>query len=359
MEGHPAHLATRGWDVTLVTGGPRSKVEGAASVIIPMRRDPSPLADVLALLRWTVFLRKALPGSIMVGTPKAGFLGILAGWLTRVPRRTYLLRGLRLEGTTGHYRALLWVIEWLTCTLSTDVVAVSPSLAEKVVELRLARAPKVHVLGSGSSNGVDLTRFDFPTEQHVRASRSRLGISEDAFVVGYVGRLNKDKGIDTLLAAFESLGASDEVVLLVAGGREDVTLPKYLGPDGDRRRIVALGRVDDPREVYACADLLALPSLREGFPNVVLEAAGMGVPAVVSDATGCRDAVIPDTTGWRVPVGDAHALALAIAEARNKPALRRERGRAARDWVEQKFERRVVWELYDGHLGRPGGEQRR
>lgn len=353
MEGFPDHLTSQGWQVTVVAGGPVPHMQSADTIVVPMRRDPSPVADVVALVRWSRALYSIRPAHIMVGTPKAGLLGIVAGWLTRVPRRTYLLRGMRLESTTGGLRTLLWLLERLTCTLATDILAISPSLANRTTELRLAAHGKVQVLANGSSNGVDSNKYRYRTNTQKRTARTRLGIADETFVVGYVGRLHVDKGIDTLLGALRSLNTPQNTLLLIAGKEEGFTLEPRGESGAEGPKIVTMGELEDVRDLYNCIDILCLPSRREGFGNVVIEAGAMGVPAIVSDATGCRDTVVPGKTGWRVPVGDVEAWAAALHEAYSSPDETSTRGIAAHDWVHRNFNREDVWAAYDDHLGPP------
>src|SRR5699024_11134713 len=127
---------------------------------IAMEREPSPQADLRALRSWIVLLKELSPDIVFVGTPKAGLLGIMAAWLSKVPRRVYHLRGLRLESASGLARTVYWLLEKLAFLVSTEAIAVSPSLRQRVIDLKLVRSGKIVVLEQGSSNGVDITHFD-------------------------------------------------------------------------------------------------------------------------------------------------------------------------------------------------------
>lgn len=321
---------------------------------IAMQREPSLLQDLRALVRWAGLLRRLRPGVVMVGTPKAGLLGTAAAWITRVPCRVYLLRGLRLETAHGPRWTVLWLMERIACALATDVVCVSPSLASRCSALRLTSPSRLQVLGSGSSNGVDTREFLMPTPAQRSSSQRALGIEPNSRVIGFVGRIHVDKGIDTLAAATGRPGLEPPVTVLLVGGVEDPDLLARVCAEFEASSVTAivLPHTSRIQEVYWAMDVLCLPSRREGFPNVVLEAAASGVPSVVSDATGCRDAVLDGRTGWIFSVGEASSLAAVLGMALSNPDQLLSVGRAAREWVTQEFDRNLVWLRMDTLLDR-------
>lgn len=350
MRGFPAYLSEQGWDVHVVSaGGPRLNTLGQHAGItvhsLPMERRPHPIADLKSLCRWISLIRRIRPDLVAVGTPKAGLLSMVASAAVGVRRRVYILRGLRLETATGVGRALLFAAEWLAMACSHKVLAVSSSLRNRIVDMRLCRRRKVIVLGSGSSNGVDL-------DAH---SASRAGLpcawmmEEGLPVVGFVGRIVADKGLFDLadaLCVMREIGTMCQ--LLVVGQFDD--------EDGDRimhalvdagQPLIKCGYLPDATAAYKAMDVICLPSRREGFPNVILEAAAAGRPAVVSAATGNVDAVLDGVTGYVVPVGDSDALAAALADLIADEALRRQMGKAARTRVMREFQRSHVWERSD------------
>lgn len=353
MNGHPAHLAEVGWDVHVVLPSARATVAGATVHGVPMVRDPSPVADARSLWSWYRLLGALRPDCVMVGTPKAGLLGVLAAWLRRTPRRVYHLRGLRLEGETGLRFSLLWLLEFVACRLATDVLAVSDSLRQRAVGLGLVSRRSAVVLGRGSSNGVSLEEFfPDPSQSTRRRARRDLGLSDNAYVVGFVGRVHPHKGLATLADAFIGLDGDERPVLVVFGAVEDQSYADRARQSLEGAGVPAVfaGQVDNLRDAYCAMDVLALPSAREGFPNVVLEAAACGVPSIVTDVTGCRDAVMDGQTGWIVPFGDEGALRSAI-EAAQDSRKRAAAGAAAHAMVRSHYERRSFWALIDQFLG--------
>jgi len=358
MRGLPQYLASRGWDVHVVSSpGPGLDAlrgeQGLTVHALRMAREPSPLADARALLSWIALLRRVRPDAISVGTPKAGLLGGLAARWTRVPWRIYHLRGLRLETTTGVRRSILAILERTAMASSNMVISVSASLRQRVVDLGLVDGSRIRVLGHGSSNGVELPARPPSTEERA-AARQRLGLEPQPPVVGFVGRLTPDKGLDVLAAARALLAERGvDHQLLIVGGVDEQADPAIL--DALRsvgRPPIETGQVPDARSFYAAMDLLCLPTLREGFPNVVLEAAAAGIPAVTTDATGAVDSVVDGATGLIAAVGDPGSLADRLQELLEATAgARRAMGQTARERAGRDFSRDQVWALFADALG--------
>ncbi|KRB36252.1 glycosyltransferase family 4 protein [Microbacterium sp. Root180] len=336
LTGIPERLVREGWDVHVVAGGGErlailDATPGVTTHTLPMSRDPDPWGDARALVRWLRLLRHLRPEVILVGTPKAGLLGTLAGFFTRVPIRIYHVRGLRLETTTGFTRRVLTVLEKAALRCATTALCVSQSLAERLVELRLTSADRVVVLGRGSSNGVDTARFAPGPAPAV------TGLDPSVPVVGFVGRLNHDKGLDILAAAsgiLEHDGVDHQ--LLIVGGMDGSDLEAF---QDFRRTPVVTGQVADVAAYYPTMRVLCLPTRREGFPNVVLEASSSATAVVTTDATGAVDSVEDGVTGIIVPVGDAQSLARALTRLVQDDDLARRMGLAGRELVLAEFSR--------------------
>lgn len=351
MAGFPQFLAERGWDVHVVCS-PGARLEALNGVpgvtvhALTMAREPSPFSDLRSLVAWVRLLRRLRPDVISVGTPKAGLLGGIAGRLTRVPGRVYLLRGLRLETSAGLSRRIFTALERLSIRSATKTLVVSRSLASRAMELKLGAPGRFTVLGDGSSNGIDVDAFErsLPTAEERAALRAELALSTESPVVGFVGRLTEDKGLLVLRAAVDRLAADGTAFqLLVVGGAEgDASVSEQIGSSSEITT-VATGFVNDPEKYYPLMDVLCLPTLREGFPNVVLEAAAASVPTVTTTATGAVDSVVDGETGAIVPVGDAEALADGLRRLIADPELRQRYGAAAKVRARERFDRTVVW----------------
>lgn len=298
--------------------------------IVAMRRQVNVIADFRALFGWMRILARVRPDFVLAGTPKAGLVGMIASWVARVPRRAYFLQGLRLEGTQGLERAVLGRMEWLASWCSQVVIAVSPSLADRYRNLGLAAGRPLVVPHHGSSHGVD-TEF-FSPRQRSPELLEEIGLVRDVPVLTFIGRLTTDKGPDTLLGALRHIRSQDVLLqLLVVGAQDEADSAYYLSEfERERTTVVVVPQIQDVRPYLAASEIVVLPSRREGMPNVVLEAAAMGVASVTTDATGAVDSIVDGLTGLIVPVGDEAALAGAILRLLRDPDLRDRMGRNAR-----------------------------
>ncbi len=313
-----------------------------------MQREISPLRDLISLYQMFRVMKHVNPSLVDVSTPKAGLLGGVAAWWARVPCRVYTLRGLRLETTTGLKRALLWATEWISCHCAHRVVCISPSLRSRAVDLKLVQATKTTILAKGS-RGVDLVRFASRNHRRleVETIRKSLGIAENEIVIGFVGRLVKDKGIGELIEAFLRIKVSHvNTRLLLIGDFEpgDPVAAEVRQYIESASEIIRLGFVPDTAPYYGVMDIFALPTYREGFPGVALEAQASGVPVVTTNATGAIDSIIDGVTGLLVPVGDSTSLARAIDKLLSDAETRARMGRAGRERMERDFCRESIWQ---------------
>ncbi len=351
-------LAQQRQDVLLIVGtdegmeitGLDDRVE---LVPVQLVRDPAPLGDLRSLQSMVRILRRICPATVVLGTPKMGLVGLLAARLVGVPRRIYILYGLRLEGSHGWARRALWVLEWLTVRCATEVVALSPSSRDELVRRRLAPREKVDVLGLGSICGVDLDRFGPPSETDRLRARERFDLPAGARVVGFVGRLAPDKGLGAMAEVWRRVVAEDPDAWLLVVGPDEAT------PAGQGALVEALrniprvrlaGPVGDPEGAFAAMDVFLLLTRREGFGQVILEAGACAVPTVASRVTGTVDAVIDGTTGTLVPLGDTGLATDAVLSYLREPDLARRHGLAARGRTVAEFASTHVVRLWVDHV---------
>ncbi len=311
--------------------------EGIETLAIPIRRQISPVHDLLSLWRLCAALSRLRPQLTEFSTPKAGLLGNVAAWWCGVPVRVYMLRGLRLETLRGIKQRILLAAERIASACAHHVVCNSESLRAKAVDLGLAPAAKVKLIGDGSSHGVDVERF-CPGPDRMRA---QLGIPGPVPVIGFVGRLTRDKGVPELVDAFERmLDRVPSARLLLVGWfdeSEDGLSEELRARIDTHPRILRTGFVQDAAPYYKAMDVMVLPTWREGFPNVVLEAAATGIPVITTLSTGSRDAVVPEVTGLLVPAGYPEAITEAVLRLIRNPDLRHRMGRAARARVIDRY----------------------
>jgi glycosyltransferase involved in cell wall biosynthesis len=339
----------RGFDVTVVTS-PDERLDafgrrlGVRTVGLPMPRRVSPLEDWVALTTLRDLLERIGPAIVHGHTPKGALLGMLAAHACGVPTRLYQMRGLAYVTARGLLRNVLLTTERLTIASATHVICQSPSLREQALAEGLVTQSGSEVVLEGS-NGVDTRRFD--PARHLeagRALRRSVGFEDSHVVFAFVGRLVRDKGIPELVEAFTRLAARvPNARLLVAGPFE----PRDPVPPDVRRQLEThpgirlLGAVSEPAHVYAASQVVVLPSHREGFPNVPLEAAAMERPVISTWVPGCRDAVVDGETGHLVPVNDPTALEGAMVAALDAE-LRTRMGRAGRARAERHFSREHI-----------------
>lgn len=337
-----------GWEV-LLTANPDKNAEMAAFredvrlAAIPMQREISPLKDMKSLWKWVLLLRSEKPAAVNVGTPKASLLGIAGAFLTRVPKRLYVVRGLRLEGTGSRSMfAILWCIEKLTMTLATDVLFVSKSLAHKAKDLQLTPVNKSWLIGEGSSNGVHAESVNsVVSKTDIEELRTYLGLEPSDFVVGCIGRITVDKGVDLLVDAIQSTDLDKHIRVLFVGGVEDPELAEKLNNVGNKAVIVEW--TSEPWRYLSVIDVLCLPTLREGFPNVVLEAASIGIPSIVTNATGAIDSVVDGVTGRILTGRDPGELVSVMNELILNPAEIKRLGENSKKRVLSDFKPENIW----------------
>lgn len=340
LRGQAAFMKSQGYEVHAVSSpGPRldefARTEGVTTHAVVMHRSISPFADVRALWQLVGLLRQLRPEILHVLTPKAALLAGLAGWLARVPVRIYHLLGLPIETATGLRRWLLLVSDWVACRVSHRVLCISFSLQDLAVASRIVPSGKTRVLLAGGVTGVDSKGRFNPVRwrDHAQSLRKTLGIPDQSQVIGYIGRIVRDKGLIDLAEAWSLLrGSHSDLHLLIVGDEEtqdpvpkDVMLALRSDP-----RVHIVPHTGEPAPYFALLDVFVFPSHREGFGLVALEAAAMEVPVVATQITGIRDAVQDGTTGILVPRQDVESLHTAVASYLDDPALRERHGKAGR-----------------------------
>ncbi len=312
------YLAANGFDVTVVCSpGDRLQAELGDTVrFVPMHipRGLSPVGMLRAIVALCKFFKRERFDLIQYSTPNAALCASLAAWLAGCKKRNYHLMGFRYLGANGIIRAALKIFEKITCRYSTSIECVSQSNLALGVKEKLFPRDKVTVVWNGSTGGVNLAKFDFSQREKWRSEvRRELGYSDSDFIFGFVGRITRDKGINEILAAYRPLQKSAK--LLFVGSAEGLdTLDQALLTEARANKNIQFhDSVRDIERYFAAIDVLLLPSYREGFGNVIIEAAACGTPAIISDIPGPIDAIEVGKTALVVPARDADALAVAMS----------------------------------------------
>ncbi|HET8892612.1 MAG TPA: glycosyltransferase family 4 protein [Gaiellaceae bacterium] len=342
-------LAERGYDTTLIAGtlarGEESMAEvaerrGAKIVQLDaLHREIGPLRDAKAILRLASIIRRERPTILHTHTAKAGAVGRIAALLAgraRPPIVVHTFHGHVLRGyfsplTTLAFRTLE---RWLA-RMSTALVAVSPEVRDDLVRLRVAPQSKFVVIRLG----IELDERVGGGDEARRTTRRMLGVAEDAFVVGWVGRMTAVKRTDDVIRALRNLVDLDvdAHLLLVGDGPDREHLERYAHELGVVRRCLFVGYQDDVGRFYEAIDALVLPSANEGTPVSVIEALGARRPAVATRVGGTPDVVRDGIDGFLVEAGDADALAERLAELANDPERREQMGAEGRARVLERY----------------------
>lgn len=320
---------------------------------VALERQPAPIRDAVSLFRMYRLIRRIRPQIVHAHTPKAGLVGMAAAALARVPVRLYTVHGLPLLTRSGFRRRLLQAAERASGWFATGTYAVSDSVRELLMDMRLCARDGARVLGDGSCGGVDVTRFQPLPKGDATASelRRRYGLPGDALVVTFVGRLARDKGLGVLADAWPRIAAAVPAAHLLLAGEDDLTDPvpaDKLAALRGHGRVRCAGTIEkrDVPGVYACSDLAVLPTFREGLPQTALEAAASGLAMVSTRVSGVVNAVEDGVTGVLVPAAEPVALADAVISVLRDAALRRRLGEAARERAVSKFSQERVNQLW-------------
>lgn len=322
-----------------------AKDQGFEYIETPVNRSISIKQDLKSILNICNFIKKQKIDIVIGHTPKGGLLAMISGWLMRVPKRIYFRHGLVYETSHGVKRFVLMSVDRIASFCSTQVVCVSPSVLNKSIEDRLAPAKKQIILGKGTCNGVDTINHFNPSvieNSKVEALKTKYGIHNGDFVIGYSGRLVRDKGIIELVRAFDKLQDADNCKLLLVGmfeERDSLPLDVIERIQNDKR-IIYTGFVNGGMEYYySLMDVYVLASYREGFPTGVLEAQAMEKPIITTRVTGCCDSIVEGVTGLFAD-NNPDDLKEKIDIIRDGKTID---GKNGRKWVVENFDSRLVW----------------
>lgn len=335
------YLSINGFDVTVVCSDDSQLQDDLGDNIhfepINIPRGVSVKRSIFAINKLVKFFKKEKFDIIQYSTPNAALYASIASKKAGCKVRNYHLMGFRYLGAKGIGRGILKAIEKITCNNSTTIECVSKSNMELGIQEKLFSPDKVTVVWNGSTGGVDLSRFDYSKRESWRSEiRNKLGYNESEFVYGFVGRITRDKGINELLEAFMSLKSNDKLIL-IGNMESESTLDRGLMQQANiNPNIKFHAAVSDIEKYYAAIDVLILPSYREGFGNVVIEAAAVGTPAIVTRIPGPIDAVEIGKNALSVDVKDKETLKNAMQEIKNLNYI--DMGKIACQYVTEHFE---------------------
>lgn len=372
-------VAVSGQDKHLNAVAEREKVR---TVPLAMQRNISLLQDLISLWKLFWLFRKEKPQIVHSITPKAGLLSMIAAKLAGVPVRIHTFTGLIFPSKTGLLQKILILMDKVLCRCATHIYPEGQGVKNDLIQYKITSKP-LKVIANGNVNGIDTAYFskERVSVQEQLTLKNELGINENDFVFIFVGRLVGDKGINEIVDAFKRLVISSSPVenksvvvnnrqlttdnpqrtthchpelveglnlkLLLVGPLEtelDPLQTETLKEIENNPNIILTGFQSDVRSYYAISDCLVFPSYREGFPNVVLQAGAMGLPAIVTDINGSNEIIIDGENGVIIPAKDTESLLVAMSKIMEDSEFYRQLQTNARQMIVSRYEQQVVWE---------------
>ena len=342
------------YDVTIVSSSGElldkaAAREGVPSYSVEMNRGMSPAKDIVSLLKLIMLLRKLKPTIIHTHTPKAGLLGMISGMIVGVPIKLHTVAGMPLETRKGLKKKLLLLMEKLCYSVADKVYPNSDSLYDFIINNKLSISSKLKVIGGGSSNGIDIGYFKRSSQLELESAniKKSLGLVENDVVIGYVGRLTSDKGINELVDSFLELSSIKENIYLLLLGKfeqdqDPISDSSKLSIETNPK-ILFVGYQSDVRPYFMAMDLFAFPSHREGLPNVLLQAGAMDLPIVTTNASGCRDVINSDKVGMKYSCGNRDQLFSSMKKLIDDKTLRTVYSKNIRKSIIDRFSRDKIW----------------
>ena len=323
--------------------------EGIRSKEIIIERRINVIKDLVSLYKLYRLFNKEKPFMVHSITPKAGLLSMLAAYFAQVPKRVHTFTGLIFPTQTGVMKQVLIFFDKIICRFATNIYPEGNGVKNDLLSYQITKKP-LKVIANGNVNGINLQTYNpavFSVEDNIRV-REQIGVGKEDVLFVFIGRLVNDKGVNELVHAFCTLVEKYKHAKLVMIGShefESDLLPektwKKINGEPD---IHCAGHQDDVRPFLAASDVFVFPSYREGFPNVVLEAGAMGLPAIVTDINGSNEIVADRKNGLIIPSKDEKSLFAAMQLLLTDEVLREEIAKNARPMISSRFKRSVVWD---------------
>jgi glycosyltransferase involved in cell wall biosynthesis len=325
-----------------------SQTEGVRVYPVEMSRKISPVKDLKSVWKLYIFFKKEKPNIIHSITPKAGLLSMIAARFAGIPIRIHTFTGLIFPSKTGLYQKLLIWMDRLLCFCATNIYPEGKGVKNDLIKYKITNKP-LKIIGNGNINGIDTSFFDpqLISEEQKTNLRNSLGIKPDDFIFLFVGRIVKDKGINESVSAFKVLYERYTNIKLLLVGRIEKELDPLLKETEieikKNPNIILAGYQNDIRPYLAIANTFVFPSYREGFPNVILQAAAMNLCCIVTNINGCNEIIKDGKNGFIIPVKSIESLINAMEYVCRNPELTKKLGHGSRDEIIEKYERKYIW----------------
>jgi glycosyltransferase involved in cell wall biosynthesis len=355
LPGQMRFMKENGFEVLMISadGKERQDVisnEGCEHIIVPMTRKITPIQDLKCLWQLIKIFKKEKPDIVHTHTPKAGLLGMLAAKICAVKVRIHTVAGLPLMVETGFKFQLLKAIEKITYWSANHVWPNSFSLLNFIKENKFTKDKKLNVINKGSSNGIDLKRFNtsFFDEKILNEIKIDINFNTDNLYLVCIGRLVKDKGIVELVEAFQYLKKSrTNLKLILVGiyeGHLDPLPENTISEINNDADIIHIAWSDHVEYYISLANLFLFPSHREGFPNVLLQSGALGIPIICSSIAGNIDIVQHEKTGLLFPVGDRIEMQKQINFALDNESKINEMANLLKQNINNSFAKEKIWD---------------
>ncbi len=302
---------------------------------INFKRKPNLIADFNAFCVLVFNLIKTRPNITISITPKAGFITALSSFISRVSYRIHWFTGQVWVTRKGFTRFFYKTLDKIIFNLSHYVLVDSYSQRKFLISNNIVSKNRSTVICNGSVGGVDIKKFKFK-KVFRNSLRKKLNISKNDFIFLYLGRINKEKGIIDLINAFKKIENKYKVALVLVGSIEDEYIKIILKKN---KRIIHIRETLAPEKWFSIADVLCLPSHREGFGKVVIEAASCNLPAIGSNIYGISDAIEKNKTGILHKVANISDIKNKMLFAIKNKKLLKKYGQRAKKRVKKKFEK--------------------
>ena len=354
LKGHFKHFNSKGHKQHIICSPDErlnqlSKIENFEYLEIPIKRSISPFSDIYSIYRTYHYIKKNNINLVFGHTPKGALIGMISSFLAGSKKRVYFRHGLVYETMFGIKKTIFKYIEKITSYLATDVIVVSEYLYKKSINDKISKKNKLILLGKGTANGIDTKKKfnrDNLTLTTLYKIKNELNINDSDYVIGYCGRIVKDKGISDLVEAFLKLKKTNsKYKLLLIGDYEDKDpLPqKIIYEINNNPDIIKTGFIFKNIEYYySLMDVFVLPSYREGFGMSIIEASAMEIPVISNKFTGSQSAILDKVTGYLIEINTTN-IVNAILNTKQNPKL----GKNGRKFVIENFDNKIIWNFLE------------
>ncbi|NYE03854.1 glycosyltransferase involved in cell wall biosynthesis [Bacillus niacini] len=343
-------LNKNGFEITLLCDMDEKFIKSMPAYVncinVPMTRGIDFIGSIMAIMRMYRIFKKEKFNLVQYSTPNASMYASIASWLARVPIRLYCQWGIIYVGMSGIKRRIFKAIEKLVCSFSTDIQPDSHGNLNFSRVEKLYSEERSRVVWNGSASGLDLDKFDYLKKEKFNSEiRKKYKIPSDAVVIGFLGRVGKEKGFDELITAFISIKEKyKNVKLLFVGPNEK---PKTVSPNllkwfENSSDVIKIGWTDQTEKYLSAMDMFVFPSYREGFGNVVIEAEAMAIPVIATDIPGPQNGLVDGVTGYLVPKQTVNPLIEKIEELISNKLLREQMGQSGRKYVKENFDNQIL-----------------